>query len=358
MESTTTLDSGLASATTAAAPPPAASPAAEPPTTVDAALDQHYDARAEAPAPGDTTAEAQPPAPATTEPPPPVVDPAAPIDETVTGPIPVERHKAILEKARTESERRGMERVVEALQQKYGNGHELLDRFQADTVGTVVGLFEELATDPRFAQQLRSHAARMLAQRRGNAPAAAAPAVNDVEPEADLQTQDGTLVYSAPQQAKWRAWHDRQLRQQLSEQLAPMQQWHQAQAQQQQQQQQTLQQLTAAKGILDRWAARDHFTEHKDAILTKQAELIAQRPIRSFQERLLDVEQTMADAYMHVYRTVVLPKLQQQQTVGFIEEAARKSSGSTPNPAASAPSQPRRARTIDEALDQVFAGRG
>ncbi len=56
-----------------------------------------------------------------------------------------------------------------------------------------------------------------------------------------------------------------------------------------------------------------------------------------------------------MFDQVVVPKKVQQGRHEFVQQAAKKSAGSTVDPAASAPAQPKRPRTVDEGLDQIFS---
>ena len=59
-------------------------------------------------------------------------------------------------------------------------------------------------------------------------------------------------------------------------------------------------------------------------------------------------------AWNQVLKDVVMPKKVQQQQQSWVQQAAKKSAGSTVDPSASAPAQQKRARTVDEGLDQVY----
>jgi hypothetical protein len=67
-------------------------------------------------------------------------------------------------------------------------------------------------------------------------------------------------------------------------------------------------------------------------------------------------------ALQHAYGEVVskqaIPSLQAKTQSQLIQTAVKKSQGSTVDPVASAPAQPRKPRSVDEALDQAFSGVG
>ena len=87
----------------------------------------------------------------------------------------------------------------------------LVTGLRTDAVGATHGLIERLMAHPTLGPAMQAKlaplAGRVLAGARGKA---AEPAA-DPEPEADLQAQDGTEVYSAARQREWREWNNRQL---------------------------------------------------------------------------------------------------------------------------------------------------
>jgi hypothetical protein len=134
-------------------------------------------------------------------------------DAQARGPIPFDRHESILRNARTKTETE----VTQRFQERYGPHVALGERITADPVGTVIGLIEGLAQHPEHGQAVMSGIARALGSRRQQAS-------ETEEPQADLTTPDGTLVYSAPQQAKREAWFRQQLEGAIDQRLQPLQQ--------------------------------------------------------------------------------------------------------------------------------------
>ena len=179
------------------------------------------------------------------------------------------------------------------------------------------------------------------------------------EPEPDLQTSDGALVYSADQLRKWQQWNSQQSERKLSEQFAPLREMQERFQQQQQVQRMAQEAASVAEERGSSWKQMPFFEDHKAAILSRQAEIYAEIQQQAQRgERRFDPQNTPWDALTMAYREVVstqaLPKLQSQQTDSLVAQAARKRAGSSSDPAASAPAQPRKPRTEDEALDQVF----
>lgn len=159
-------------------------------------------------------ADSSPASPARTEktpaeatpPPVPAAEGASPAD----GPIPLDRHKAVLENARKEAR----ESAEKELKQKYG----WAERYDAQTVEQASRLYQWLQTDP---VQFRAFLDQQLQQTQ--------PPVEE-PPAPDLKAEDGTPVYSAPQLQKLLDWQQRQFQQQMQQrfdqEVKPMQQAH------------------------------------------------------------------------------------------------------------------------------------
>jgi hypothetical protein len=261
------------------------------------------------------------------------------------GEPPRERWDSILENTRSKSEAAGREKALA----EHREALEIVERLRTDFTGTLAQLLEEGSTDPRFSEQLTSRAAAILAARNQAAKA-------DAEPEADLQTADGALVYSAEQLRKWHQWNQTQTEKKLSQQFAPLQQLQQRLEQHQQTQQvvQQAAQVAEVKGA--RWKAMPHFAEHQAAIVARQAEIYAEMQGQPGFDPMGSPWDALQQAYTEVVTTQAIPKLRSAQTGQFIADAARKRAGSSSDPSASAPAQARKPRTMDEALEQVFGG--
>lgn len=128
------------------------------------------------------------------------------------GPIPFDRHKAILEKAREES-RAATEREF---RQRFG----WAEQYQPEQVQNGTRLMQWLNADPRGFMT-------WLSGQIGYDGASQAPrqAQDTAPPQPDLRAEDGTPVYSAPQQQKLLEWMEQKtqrmiepLQRQLSEQ--------------------------------------------------------------------------------------------------------------------------------------------
>lgn len=322
------LDSGLAAT--------ANTPSADTHTTPDAALDAVFDAP-EAPAASEPSATPEPvnePAAAT-------VQPQTPADPNgAKGEPPRERWDSILENARRKER--------EATLAAHKDHLEIVKRLQDDLPGTLAQLLEEGSNDPRFSEQLTSRAAAILAARNKQAKA-------DSEPEPDLQTGDGALVYSADQLRKWHQWNSSKTEKQMLERFQPLQQLQQRFEQHQQAQKLASEAASVAERRGAQWKAMPFFADHQPAIVARQAEIYAELQGQPGFDPMGSPWEALQQAYREVVSTQAVPKLQLQQTDSLVAQAARKRAGSSSDPAASAPAQPRRPRTPDEAVDSVFA---
>jgi hypothetical protein len=213
--------------------------------------------------------------------------------------------------------------------------------------GSVEGLrqlLKEYGQNPATQAAFRAEMGRALSQMRGPK-----PAVEDVEPEADLQTADGALVYSAAQLAKREAWLTRQWDARMQKELQPLKQTHQDA----QKAKESAQKLEAVKAsaieAYTEWAEQPHFKENVKAIQAEQHRLW---------ETGMKPEKALRQAYLTVLNRDVIPKLQSNQHQSLVQQAAAKVRASTDNPAASAPAQPRRisaeGRSQRAVMDEIF----
>ena len=310
--------------------------------TPDSVLDTVFDAEPDAsPQPSGDPDPAPEPVAATQQPQTP-----EPPNVGVKGEPPRERWDSILENARKKARDEALDAHKDAL--------EVVRQLQADPAGTIAQLLEEGSIDPRFSEQLTSRAAAILAARDKTAKA-------NAEPEPDLQTADGALVYSADQLRKWHQWNQTQTEDKLTKQFAPLQQLQQRFEQHQQQVKATEEIAQAVSARWAQWESMPFLKENMDAIKTRQGEIYAeieaqgQQGLRRFDPKDAPFE-ALQRAYAEVVSTQAVPKLRSAQTGQFIADAARKRAGSSSDPAAQAPAQPRKPRTVDEALDQVFSG--
>lgn len=311
----------------------------EAPQTVDAALDS-FSAQMlaeETPATPETQEPAVPEGEPTTEA---VPQEAADSDASKQGPIPFAVHKTALENARTKAAEETQQRLLQEWRSQVEPVLPHLNAITQDaqhgTIDGLASLIAAYAENPQTAPQLRSYFGRMLSQQRQPA-----QAPTDTRPEPDLQTPDGALVYSNERLQQLMAWERKQLQQELAQQIKPLQDMRQQQETQQRIAQQRDAALQWATSQLQEFRSDPDFVTHEKAV----KERMAANPSWSLDR-----------AWQQVYRDVVVPQKLAQGNVQYLEAAAKKSRGSAPDPAASAPAQPKRASTLDEALDQAYGG--
>lgn len=229
------------------------------------------------------------------------------------GPIPFDRHEAILKNTRAKTE----QEVGQRFQQQYGPHVELGSRIQQDPVGTVVQLVNELSSHPQYATEVISALARTLGARRGMAAA-------EEEPQADLVTADGqTHVYSAEQQAKREQWLQRQWMKQLDERLSPLQQREQASQERERYEYAVKDAHTRMGKVLEPFKALPEFKENQAAIAAKTS---------AYMDEGHDPQTALGLAVANVLRDVVLPNRTAQSRNELVAQAVAKATGSTTVP--------------------------
>lgn len=273
------------------------------------------------PAP-DAPPEAAPaPVPATVEPPPDAAAPESQAPLDAKGPIPFDRHTAILENAR----RKSAEEIVGRVESQFGPAIQLQQRMQTDPIGTLTQLIDEAVAHPEIGQHVVSQLARTLSARRSQK--------TDLTP---IETEVGP-VYTASQVEALVA-------QQIAQRVAPIEQERQARAEEARQTQQREQTRQTVTSRLKHWESRPGFSEHKADIAEAQKAYVSQG---------IDTWSALGLAYADVYEAKVRPKQQAAQTTQFVQSAVAKAQASTGNPGVVAPSTNRRPTTWDEAFKQV-----
>lgn len=296
--------------------------------TAPAPVDPGVQTPAPAPSvPATTEQAAQPPTPETAAP---VAEPAA----QPKGPIPFERHESILKNAREKT----TAEVTQQFQQRYGPHVELGNRIEADPVGTVVGLIQGLANHPDHGQAVISALARTLGSRRNQA-------VEDQEPQPDLQTSDGTTLYSSAQQAKREAWLRRQVESSIDQRLQPLQQREQQRlAVERRSQEQTAANERMAKVLEPYRQLLPDFEKHKPALREKTTAYLAEG---------YDPQTALGLAVGSILHSTVTPARVAESQQQLVAQAVAKSTGSTSPPGA-APSAPaQRPTSFDEAYARI-----
>lgn len=300
-------------------------------------------------APETTAAVSTPdPTPAASASAPTTAAPAAVDDDTdgvLTGPIPPERHKRILENAR----KKEAERLQAEFTQKYGftqtaDPDELkaaLDwsrRANADPVGFVTNLWEQVQANPQLGPQLKSQAARILGQR------TAAPV--DERPQPDVPTADGEgrpgrMVYSAEQADKLLAWEKRQWLQEIRKEFAPLQDAH-TRTQQEREFQAVAQRADQfAASTFEAVSKLPGFKDHVGTIMERYAALPTVRdPQTGWQVPDPNDPRTEDRKLLDIYHEVVLPTFQQSARTDAVHTLQQKARATTISPASGGTAEP------------------
>lgn len=294
-------------------PTAAAPPAADIPQTPDTAPDSTPEPATTASAPEPTTGEAPP-----------------------EGPIPLDRHKAILEAERKRtadaeakwkrlewadtlaSSGKSPEQIQEALS--------LYDGIDGDPAGFLGRFYETLEAHPQYRQQMRQWAARVLAggrARPAETPVEAADPQRDPEPTPDFQDERGVPFFSAPQLQKWEQWRERQIEARLQQRLEPLLRRHQAQEQAESERVALQAEYDRQAKILEDMRQKPFFKDHEADIKAYLAE-------RGYND-------TIERAYVHVLTTKVLPTLQAQERSATLTELKTQAAASTVKPSTAAP---------------------
>lgn len=168
-----------------------------------------YHRHAAAESPTAASSESAPPAQAATAPAP---TPETPADVPPTrGPIPFDRHKAVITNTRNEARR---ETLTE-----FG----IADNMSAKDVSTGLNLVRLLNENPAlFVQMVQSQLGGAATPATAPAAAAVPKHAEDPEPEPDIELSDGRHVYSAEQQRLWQQWNGRKFQAQIDERYGPI----------------------------------------------------------------------------------------------------------------------------------------
>lgn len=231
--------------------------------------------------------------------------PEAPGSLPTRGPIPYDRHQAVL----TTTRRSVREEAEREFRDKYG----WVDNYQKADVDAGTKLLAWLKNDPpgliRFLQ----------GQIEGSASAAPA-AAQDPEPEPDIPLDDGRAVYSADQLRKWQSWNAKQFQQQIEQTYGP---------------------------IRDRIALQDlRYQAEQEAGQTLQDCRTSWPMFRDLEKdikarMLADQSLSLHTAYIYSMRDVGLTHQRAQWDAERSGQLTRKAAASTIQPGAARPSTPR-----------------
>ena len=250
---------------------------------------------------------------------------ASPVSEKPKGPIPFEVHDTALQNARTKTRAE-----VDAEWQPYAWAKNvpretwesqvaLAQRISTDPIGFLADFVQELQSHPTHAQQLRSHAGRILSSARG------APAV-DLHP--DLVVDDGQgrqiATFSAD---RVQAIVNHSVTEALNREIAPLKQDY------------------SQRQAVERQAAvQQEINTKADAIFAEVTDILGDDT-----EAYTAVEQLMTQhpdwsaprAAWHYHKTSVLPNLSKTERTKVLADISKKPAASTMSPSSGTTSAPK-----------------
>jgi len=284
------------------------------------------------------------------------VQPAAapitpPTAQGTPGEPPQERWPTILENAR----KKEREAAAAEFQQRYAwvpqtvtpeMGQAILARharMASDPVGFVTEALAELQQHPEYSQQLRSHAARMLASGRG------AAALGPPAPDLDV-LGDGKLMLRSPEnEAALLEWHSKQMLAGVKQEFAPLVQSHEQRQQQLAHEAAVKEADTNARVLLDQVSKYPHFAENRQAIAAK---FVERQKAAGGQIPDHLTGQVLHECYVSVLADNVLPTLDARSRSAALHALNDRARGTTANPSAPAPQSTGRPKSWADARRQ------
>jgi hypothetical protein len=245
------------------------------------------------------------------------------------GEPPAWRWQDILANARTTTAKETEERVRKELESA-------LKPFAGVDPGELAGyrvMQAALAGDPQAVARIKQNPAALSALRALVAEQQAQAA--DVEPEADLQSGDGTLVYSAPQLKKWQQWNANQLRSEFEKKLQPI--------------------VTEHQQTVSERALSSYKTTTGDAIAALKAQYPEFESHRADVSAVINADPTLLQlatnpetasmalkhAWQQVYLDKVLPAKQSQAEAQVVASLQQRAVAATTNPATATSATPK-----------------
>lgn len=233
------------------------------------------------------------------------------------GPLPYERHKAILDGAY--AERDTAKRAAEEYKQRYG----WAEQFETNPYQFVEGWYDKLLDHPEYGPQLIARSARALASRRGAHQASAERPKADV-PIMDAHGNVTGYTYSDKQQDALDEWKWQQREAKLAERFQPLETMRKAIEEQAQVAHIHQQSEAYAKTTLNELRQRPYFKEHESKV---KAALMAHP----------EWGDNVHAAFNHVLVTEILPNLSTSEQAKVVANLQNKANASTVAPNGSAP---------------------
>jgi hypothetical protein len=253
-----------------------------------------------------------------------------------TGPIPLDRHKAILDgrtKERDEARQqlegwKNYEWAKQVDRQAVERAVQLGQAFERDRAGYIASVIAEATSDPQLAPVVRSLIARELATRR--------PAPDLLKPDIPVYDEQGTLVSQTYSAERVQQLVQHAVAQAIAQHVQPLQQDAESRRQsammaEQQRQQQAFVTAESAR-IRSSVEKLPHAVEHWAAIVAKAREYPDEIP----------VGEALRDAYFDV----VGPRLTQAAKADVLDTLKTKAAASSVNPTGAVVAATKRPRSL------------
>jgi hypothetical protein len=257
----------------------------------------------------------------------PAPTPETPAEATTRGPIPFDRHQAVLTRTRNEVGAEARKKTLE----EFG----IAEGVTPAVVTHGVNLARMLTENPKlFLQIVQS---QLGVEAAPAAPAAPKPA-EDPEPEPDIPLADGRAVYSADQLRSWQQWNARQITAQIDKRYGAVLETHE---------QQTLATARRAEAgnmvanAEQRWPLFKELRPHIRELIKAQPGPLTQTSLH--------------DAYINAYQThgvrLQRESWERERNGQRVDELNRKAGAATVRPGAPQPLTPR--ATKDKSFEEV-----
>jgi Fe-S cluster biosynthesis and repair protein YggX len=248
------------------------------------------------------------------------VTPTATTPPAEPGPVPYQRFNEVNLRmkeaetaARTVRERLGD--LVDVDPGELRQSRQLFAALRNDPSGTLGHMVLALQNDPEQGPKVASALGRLLSgfKRQGGGEA------EEVEPQPDLQADNGTPLYSAPQLRKWQAWQQKQTEAAFQKRLSPLENLHTRLTQAENMARANQQADAQASQMVAEARQWDGFKDHESDIIAA-----------------LDANPRwgLERAYIEVMRTKVLPSYQAKAQADAVAKLTTTAAASTGSPSA------------------------
>ena len=265
-----------------------------------------------------------------------------------SGPIPLDRHKAIIEAVRKERDAENAKYERVAFAEEFVNAGKsandikeamsLYDAFKGDPPGLLAYLYDKLDEHPQFAPQVRSWAGKMLSG--GRKTIEAVDPQGDPEPQPDFQQVDPTTGnlshhWSTERAKQWYAWRERQFEAKMDERYKPLVEAHKQTQAAEQQRQSDARDTQRAIAEVDKIKTKPYYDELKSDIAARMKES--------------GWTESPTEAYVHVLTTKKLPTLTADGKAQALAELKTHAAASSAKPSAAASATPTRPKSFHDA---------